>query len=292
MAQPETTLSLNRKATVGLTAVKVLIVISILVFIGILLSGFSSLVLGDDPRPQSLFLYVLPHLVALWHLGLPVGNPKKTMPLGLGLTATVAVVCVIGHVVSVMPWLPHTEHIGVIAPFHWTAWTLVVSSQTALACSAVLTVFLSKGIGRLRFFAGIVEAGGILIIAVFLIFAPAMMRGQADVGRPCHLALSSAISSVRNLVTSQITYQATIGDGDFATSLEELVRVRLIGQWLVEGGCYTYTLTGDKSTFVVSARPLVYGLIAEHSYFSDETGVIRYTTEDRPATVEDKLLGQ
>lgn len=289
MAQPETTLSLNRKAIVGLTAVKILIVISILVFIGILLSGFSSLVLGDDPRLSSLFLFVLPHLVALWHLGLPVGNPKKTMPLGLGLTATVAVVCVIGHVVSVMPWLPHTEHIGVIAHFHWTAWTLVVSSQTALACSAVLLVFLSKGVGRLRFFAGIVEAGGILFIALFLTMAPAMMRGQVT-GRPCHLALSSAISSARNLVTSQITYQHIYGD--FATSLEELVRVRLIGQWLVEGGCYTYTSTGDKSTFVVSARPLVYGLIAEHSYFSDETGVIRYTTEDRPATVEDKPLGQ
>ncbi len=46
----------------------------------------------------------------------------------------------------------------------------------------------------------------------------------------------------------------------------------------------------SQSEYTVVARPLSYGAEAEYSYFTDQSGVIRYTSEDRDATVEDPPL--
>ena len=106
---------------------------------------------------------------------------------------------------------------------------------------------------------------------------------------------ASAISSVRNLVTSQITYSATIGDGN-AASLEILYLSKLIDSVLASGtkDGYTFTVSTDavNDSFAIYARPITQGVTGTRSFFTDETGVIRYTTEDRPATVEDTPLGQ
>jgi hypothetical protein len=39
--------------------------------------------------------------------------------------------------------------------------------------------------------------------------------------------------------------------------------------------------------FTVSARPLRYGRTGKRSFFSDESGIIRATEEQRPATADD-----
>ena len=128
----------------------------------------------------------------------------------------------------------------------------------------------------------------------------------------------SAISSVSNIVTSQNTYSTTLGSGNYATDLEALgeglesevepggtlqeifqrTRRRLeiwpIDSVLVSGtkDGYAFSTSGDVDTFTVNATPLDYGFTGTRSFFSDESGVIRYTREDRPATVEDSPLEQ
>jgi len=128
----------------------------------------------------------------------------------------------------------------------------------------------------------------------------------------------SAMNSVRNIVTSQNTYSTTLGSGNYAIDLEALgegreseaesggtlqnVFERVLRGWetwpidsvLLSGtkDGYAFSTSGDADTFIVNARPLDYGSTGTRSFFSDESGVIRYTREDRPATVEDSPLEQ
>lgn len=110
--------------------------------------------------------------------------------------------------------------------------------------------------------------------------------------RPLSPNESAAVSSLRNIVTSQITYSATTGEGSYAPNLATLSAEKLIDSVLGSGnkGGYTFLVAGSSSEFYVVARPTSYNETGIRSFFSDETGVIRYTTEDRPATAEDSPL--
>ncbi len=112
-------------------------------------------------------------------------------------------------------------------------------------------------------------------------------RGSSD---------ASAISAVRNIVTSQITYLAMTGGGSYATSLTELENAQLIdsvlGSGTKDGYTFRTTAGSDGSTFMVTATPLNRAGTEPRSFYSDETGVIRYTREDRPAWFRDTPLGQ
>ncbi len=106
--------------------------------------------------------------------------------------------------------------------------------------------------------------------------------------------VASAISSTRKIVTSQETYSATVGKGNYAVDLEPLWDAALIDTLLASGTKhgYAFSTSGATSTFTVNARPLTYGPDGTRNFFADESGVIRYTREDRPATVEDTIIGQ
>jgi len=109
----------------------------------------------------------------------------------------------------------------------------------------------------------------------------------------------AGIFAVRNIITSQITYSATIGQGSYAPSLKELQDAELIGDRLGSGtkDGYTVLITagptdeqGKITTFSVVASPVEYGVTGWANFYSDESGVIRYTVEDRPAWVKDTSL--
>jgi hypothetical protein len=67
------------------------------------------------------------------------------------------------------------------------------------------------------------------------------------------------------------------------------------GKLIAQGGChYKFTYTpglkgaeGRVETYVITASPVEYGRSGDSSYFSDETGKVHYTREDRPATAND-----
>jgi hypothetical protein len=142
------------------------------------------------------------------------------------------------------------------------------------------------------------DRGGVIARLLFLVVLvmvglPYMARAVLESPRTSPEAY--AVSSVRKVVTSQFTYSETIGGGAYADSLDSLYASNLIDSVLASGTKegYTVTVTGaGNASFAVYVRPITYGKMSIRSFYSDETGVIRYTAEERPATVEDTPLGQ
>ena len=105
---------------------------------------------------------------------------------------------------------------------------------------------------------------------------------------------STAISAVRSLVTAQVAFAAKSGSGNFAVDLAELQTASLIDSVLGSGTgeAYSFSVSGSGVQYTVDARPLVYGSSGVRSFFTDESGAIRYTTADAAATASDPGLGQ
>ncbi|HSR52913.1 MAG TPA: prepilin-type N-terminal cleavage/methylation domain-containing protein [Acidobacteriota bacterium] len=89
---------------------------------------------------------------------------------------------------------------------------------------------------------------------------------------------ASAISSVRTITTAQIAFFAGVGNGAFAGSLGDLNANELIDAVLAAGqkDGYNFAVTGNGNAgFTVTASP-VSESTGRRSFFSDETGVIRF----------------
>ena len=108
---------------------------------------------------------------------------------------------------------------------------------------------------------------------------------------------ASAISWVREIVEAQ--YALLTDTGSFTTDLTDLVNAGLIDESVGSGikNKYRFTLgpgppdsSGEIVAFKIVAQPLNYSTSGCRCFFSDESGVIRYTTEDRPATADDPPL--
>ena len=92
---------------------------------------------------------------------------------------------------------------------------------------------------------------------------------------------ASAIASVRNLVTAEITYASTLGGGNFG-SLAELSAENFADEVLGSGqkDGYDFSVAANESVgFSVIATPTVPGTTGERSFYGDETGVIRYAVD-------------
>jgi type IV pilus assembly protein PilA len=105
----------------------------------------------------------------------------------------------------------------------------------------------------------------------------------------------SAISSVRNLTSSQMTYSSSLGSGQFA-SLAVLSTANMVDNVLGSGtkDGYTFVIsTGSgNTTFTISARPITYSTTGIRSFFSDDSGIIRYNTANAAATTVSPPLGK
>ena len=105
-----------------------------------------------------------------------------------------------------------------------------------------------------------------------------------------------AISSLKSLVTAQLIFHShpsfsAAGGGAYGT-LSDLLSAGLIEDQLgsATGDGYVFSVSFKNSTFHVMARPLTYRATGVRSFYADETGVIRYTEENRPATADDRAL--
>ncbi len=118
----------------------------------------------------------------------------------------------------------------------------------------------------------------LIVVAIIGIIAaiavPNLLQSKAAANE------ASAISSIRAIVTSEITYSATVGSGSYAAALTNLSAQKLIDSVLGSGtkDGYNYVLTGATNTFVVTASPTTPGTTGNRYFFSDESGVIRYDT--------------
>ncbi len=133
----------------------------------------------------------------------------------------------------------------------------------------------------------------LIVVAIIGIIAaiavPNLLQSKAAANE------ASAISAIRNIVTSQITYSATVGSGSYAATLTVLgpTDARLIDSVLASGtkDGYLFSSTGSGSTFTVNAEPTTAGSTGTRRFFADESGVIRYNTGAAAGT-GDSPLGQ
>ncbi len=131
----------------------------------------------------------------------------------------------------------------------------------------------------------------LIVVAIIGIIAaiavPNLLQSKAAANE------ASAISAIRNVVTSHITYSATVGAGKYAADLAALQTAKLIDSVLGSGtkDGYTFASTGGSIGFTINADPLTRGSTGTRSFFSDESGVIRYDM-DSPADFDDDPLGQ
>jgi hypothetical protein len=119
---------------------------------------------------------------------------------------------------------------------------------------------------------------------------------------------ASAVGSLRTINTAEMTYSSTYTRG-FSSSLTALApgagenptadAAGLIDSVLASSVKTRYRFTyrpappdatGKIRHYTVVARPLKYQGVSENSYFTDETGIIRSTTEDRDATASDPSI--
>ena len=104
---------------------------------------------------------------------------------------------------------------------------------------------------------------------------------------------ASAIVSVRNVVTAQITYASTLGAGTFA-SLQELVSTNFIDESVGSGqkNGYDFSVGVTGSTgFTVVATPTAAGDTGSRGFYGDQTGVIRYTLDGSVPDSTSPVLG-
>ena len=104
---------------------------------------------------------------------------------------------------------------------------------------------------------------------------------------------ASAIASVRALVTGQITYASTVGNGDFA-EMGELVETGIIDSSLGSGSKDGYSFTvapKGRVGFTVIAVPMAVGTTGERGFYSDHTGVIRVSEDGSPPSEGSPVLG-
>ncbi len=231
-------------------------------------------------------LLVAPYLLVLWRLMQP--NQVDSVDTGLWLALVwgggfggMLTLIVLGELLEQLL----RGSLSFLAGALMLLWVL---SHGALTVGAIKVLRPSKW-RRRRVSRGVVEA-----VVIFVCLVVLVMMASNSVESCCGSNGASAISSMRNIATSQITYQATIGQGSYAPDLATLFSSKLIDSVLGAGtkDGYMFFLTGDGSKFSIVARPEIYEETGNRSFYSDESGVVRYNTGDRPATVEDKPLGQ
>ena len=113
---------------------------------------------------------------------------------------------------------------------------------------------------------------------------------------------TAAADALRIINSAQTEYARTHRGRGSAVSLEDLgppPGAGLIVGDLANGRRYNYTITlspvsletgGPTPKYTLTARPQSYGIFGRRSFFSDESGVIRYTAEDRTPTRQDRVL--
>jgi hypothetical protein len=138
---------------------------------------------------------------------------------------------------------------------------------------------------------------GITGIVLSALFIPTLVL-------PHHAMFESAsVSFLRTIVVAQQAYSEEHKAEGFASSLSQLGPSSksdgLIDTVLASGKKSGYVLTlrtGPPQTdgriirYTLSARPEKYGNCGTHSFFTDETGVVHYTSENRAATAQDAAL--
>jgi hypothetical protein len=251
----------------------------------------------DIKHPADLveaILLTLPYLVILWRLA----GPKYKRGLAMAVTMGAA-----GSLISFLFLITFGGPGGAGDAIRTASFMI---SQLALVATAVATYYSMEreaGDGRTLMMGFVTTAiYGVLL----LIGMPVVASISRESGVPSQ---SSAVGSLRTLNLSEVAYETTYPGGyspslaalsgtENATSTASAAAAGLIDNVLASGKKNGYTFTyvpglkdahGKIQTYTISARPSL-ECHGSPSYFTDQTGVIHMTNEDRPATVNDPPL--
>jgi type IV pilus assembly protein PilA len=254
--------------------------------------GRDPCVVGREFGQIDLLIGILLSLPYL-HILLRLTGPKFKRGLALAVTTGLA-----GFLIS-------TFFLLVDGTKGYTA--AIVLSQAALVAAAIATYYLrGREAGDTRIL--VMGFGTVAIYLALFWLAPAVIPLFISI-RPYVANQYTVVGSLRTLNTSEITYSSTYTTG-FSPTLAALgpaadgsasspSALGLIDSSLASGKAGKYMLTftpsrdasGNITAYTISARPIIPcqgpGV---PSFFTDESGVIRRTDEDRPATVHDPPL--
>jgi type IV pilus assembly protein PilA len=142
----------------------------------------------------------------------------------------------------------------------------------------------------------------LIVVAIILIIAaiaiPNLMKSRMAANE------SSAVGSIRTLNTAEVTYSASCPNVGFSASIAELNTgavcaggTGIIDNVLATGtkSGYTFTYTpvtanGLNTTYTSVAVPLTVGTTGQRGFFSNQTGVIRYSLSGAAPTVASSAL--
>ncbi len=145
----------------------------------------------------------------------------------------------------------------------------------------------------------------LIVVAIILIIAaiaiPNLMRAKMAANE------AGAGESVRTITTAETTYAASCPDTGYSATLKELNTGAICasGKNIIDdvlgasdpsyksGYQFTYTPTpsgGTNITFTIVALPIALGLTGNRGFYSDQTGVIRYTLDGTAPTPTSSAL--
>jgi hypothetical protein len=119
-------------------------------------------------------------------------------------------------------------------------------------------------------------------------------RGRKQLGNE-----ASAVDNVRTLNTALVTYAAVYPEIGFPVTLDALggdggsaSHAGLIDSVLASGvkAGYKFEYSGGGTTYNIVARPVASDVTGKRAFFTDQSGVIRFTQENRIPTAEDPPL--
>ena len=117
-----------------------------------------------------------------------------------------------------------------------------------------------------------------------------VLRGDPEV-RAAWLEANEALalSSVREILSALTAYRSGTGSMPDPVGLAELQVAGLLSGRLASGvkDGYRFAFGYESNTLSVAARPDEYRVSGRHSFHADQTGTIRFTPENRPATPGD-----
>lgn len=247
--------------------------------------------------------FVAHYLLALWRLR--VRAPKRerglALSMGTGSATFLIAACLVMFLAPSQAW-------GRWPVSYFASLGLV---QAVLVVTAIRTYCgLPREAGDRRWLWVVGFKYGLSYLLIFLVgfgmWAPSGLRSPVAANQ------AAAVGLLRTINTAAFTYKSNYANG-FPPDLKALAppssdsprscaAAGLIDAALAVGEKRGYRFEYRRGPLVgrppvgcapgvtsysIGARPLAYGKTGEVSYFTDETGVIRWTREDRPATAQD-----
>ena len=267
--------------------------------IGFVLGGLRAV--GHSHGAFDLMLFFNPFWL-LWYLSVVWDVRRKTAKKGLALAVGLGSA---GFLILAL-WMTLVLSGDMVTGSDWPSLGfagLLTLSQAVLGGSAIKAYYTMprEATDNRTLSYGLVVGGLLIIVPTFIAFLslPGIRGSRIAVNH--HLA----VGTLRTINTAETTYSKTYQAG-FSPSLAALgppppgtppsaSGAGLVDSVLSSGANSEYTFTysagpkddaGHIKGYAVMARPMGKGA-GTYSYFTDQSGVIRMTYEDRPATASD-----